>query len=212
MNRRDALSAVGLIVGGTVIGSQAFLTGCSTQDIKSEEGLLTDKQIAWLNELGEVILPKTEKSPGAKEVNVGSFMNAIVSDFYTEDEQRIFVDGIKSLNELCNERFEGAFHQLTRNEQQEILHEMELEAANRLRAQQNDESLETHYYIMMKQLTIWGYLSSEAVAFNAFNHMVLTPKFEGCVSVDESTKPIFREAGEGQAYGYAIHHMKYKQS
>jgi len=34
MNRRDALSRVALLVGGTVIGAEAFLNGCKKAMVK----------------------------------------------------------------------------------------------------------------------------------------------------------------------------------
>ena len=201
MNRREALSSVGIILGGTtIIGSQAFLTACSEPETKSEEGLLTDQQIDLLNEFAEVILPKTDKSPGAKEVNVGSFMNAIVSDFYTAQEQNVFLNGVKTLADM-------KFSKLSDDEKVETLKGLEKEAGDNLKARRENENLDNHYYVMVKQLAIWGYLSSEAVATTAFNHMIVTPKFEGCVPFEEGDKALFREAGAGQARGYATNHM-----
>ena len=39
MNRREALSRVALIMGGTVIGANIFLQGCKPADKKSAESL-----------------------------------------------------------------------------------------------------------------------------------------------------------------------------
>ena len=87
MNRREALSRVAIIMGGTVIGSEAFLTGCkaSTKTVS-----FSKVDIAFLNEVAETILPATN-TPGAKEAKVGEFMTVMVNDCYEEDNQIIFV-------------------------------------------------------------------------------------------------------------------------
>ena len=78
MNRREALSRVALIMGGTVLGAEAFLSGCTT----GTAGLQFSKDdISFLNEVAETILPATN-TPGAKEAKVGEFMTLIVNDCY----------------------------------------------------------------------------------------------------------------------------------
>ena len=93
MNRREVLKSVGLIVGGSIVGGEAFLTGCTN---KKSEGFLNADQMSMLEEIAEVILPKTKKSPGAKDAVVGQFMNNIVTDFYTHAEQQVFARAIES--------------------------------------------------------------------------------------------------------------------
>src|ERR1044072_7381181 len=65
MDRREALSRVALIFGGTIIGAEAFLSGCKTTPAK--EGLFAAGDVSLLDEIGETILPATASSPGAKE-------------------------------------------------------------------------------------------------------------------------------------------------
>lgn len=80
MNRREALSRVAIIMGGTVLGAEAFLSGCTT----AKTGLVfSADDIAFLNEVGEVIIPATN-TPGAKEAKVGEFMSVMVRDCYDE--------------------------------------------------------------------------------------------------------------------------------
>ena len=74
MNRRDALARVALIMGGTVLGAEAFLSGCTT----AKTGLkFSVDDIAFLNEVAETIIPTTN-TPGAKEAKVGEFMSVMV--------------------------------------------------------------------------------------------------------------------------------------
>ena len=208
MNRRDALSSVGIILGGTIVGSQAFLSGCVEQ--QSVNGIpFSQKQIDFLDNVGEVILPKSEKTPGAKEVKVGSFMNSIVRDFYTKSEQTEFLKSFDSIDEMSKDKFGKEFSGLGKEEKETVLMSLEEEAGKSLKTKGKDTS---HYYIMIKQLVIWGYLSSEAVAFSGFNHVLLTnhENYDGCVEFGPEDRPMFGNAGRGQAYNYATHHMSRK--
>ena len=73
MNRREALSSVALLLGGTIIGAEAFLSGCTSSDKKiGAAGLnFSNDDIAFLDEVGETIIPATT-TPGAKEAKIGA--------------------------------------------------------------------------------------------------------------------------------------------
>ena len=88
MNRRDALSRVALLLGGTVIGGELFLSGCTSADKKIGQSVdFTADDLAYLDEIAETIIPATD-TPGAKEAKVGQFMGVMVKDCYKPNEQR----------------------------------------------------------------------------------------------------------------------------
>ena len=69
MNRREALSRVSILLGGTIIGAEAFLSGCKTTTTKT--AAFSTENIALLDEVGETIIPTTPDSPGAKAAQIG---------------------------------------------------------------------------------------------------------------------------------------------
>ena len=90
MNRRDAISRVALILGGTVVGANIFLEGCKPADRKQISGLdFKPEDIAYLDEIADTILPTTASSPGAKAAAVGTFMTVMVKDCYDKEDQEI---------------------------------------------------------------------------------------------------------------------------
>jgi hypothetical protein len=93
MNRREAIERVALLMGGAVIGGELFISGCKPAP-KMVNSLFNADQVAFLNEVGETILPET-KTPGAKAADVGTFMTVMVQDCYTPEEQKIFMAGLK---------------------------------------------------------------------------------------------------------------------
>src|ERR1700733_13376737 len=106
MNRRDALARVSLLLGGTILGAEAFLSGCNNppeQKLGVAGMNFSNTDIAFLDEVAETILPATD-SPGAKEAKVGEFMTRIVKDCYTEADQKIFLDGMVKLDDASKKK------------------------------------------------------------------------------------------------------------
>lgn len=181
MNRRDAIARVGLLVGGTVVGANAFLSGCAPKRSEDAAGLLdfSPKNISLLDEIGETILPTSAASPGAKEAKVGDFMKAIVSDCYEEKDQKIFMEGIKKLNEASNAKFDKDFMDLDATQRHDFLVELDKEAKDYQSKKKQEDP--THYFTMMKQLTLWGYFTSEAGSTKALRFNPVPGRYDGCI-------------------------------
>src|SRR5262249_39589258 len=104
MDRRELLKMVALLTGGVVICGEVFLSGCTNNDktaTTTASGAFSNDDIAFLDEVGETILPKTT-TPGAKDAQVGAFMTVMVNDCYNEADQKTFHEGIKKLDEACD--------------------------------------------------------------------------------------------------------------
>jgi hypothetical protein len=90
MDRREALTVVSALFGGTVVGATAFLGGCQPASQQPLRGLMNIGDKLLVDEVGETILPRTETSPGAGELKIGTFINTIISDCYSPEEQAVF--------------------------------------------------------------------------------------------------------------------------
>ena len=177
MDRREALTAVSMIFGGAIIGSAGFLNVCKHREKKSIFGLLEQRQIDLLEELAEIILPKASDSPGAKDVEIGKFINSIVTDCYTETEQQAFLAGIDKVDELARQSYGGKLAQLKKGDKQSLAEQLEKDS----RAHNTSGTGLPHFYAMMKQLFVWGYLSSELVGTRVLRHVPIPGRYEGCV-------------------------------
>lgn len=181
INRREALSRVALIMGGTVLGAEAFLSGCKT-DTKGVS--FTKDDIAFLNEVAETIIPTTT-SPGAKEAKVGEFMQIMVSDCYEEKDQAIFMEGIKKLDDASKKLNSKSFMESSPEQRNALLVALDKEAKEEA-AKAADEKktnptkqFPKHYFTMMKQLTLSGYFTSEVGATKALRYVAVPGKFVG---------------------------------
>lgn len=185
MNRREAISAVACLMGSAVIGADAFLTGC--QRTSQEESLVfTESIIALLDEVADTILPPTAASPGAKEVHVGSFMQTMVTDCYEEKDQKIFAAGLDKLQEASKNKYSKRFTELSGKEKHVLLVHLDQEAKNYQKSKK--EADPNHYFILLKQLTLLGYFTSEPGATKALNYLPVPGRFEGCVPYEKGGK------------------------
>jgi hypothetical protein len=186
MKRREAVQYISLLVGGTIIGSNVFLSGC-----KSATGVsmtFTDADIALLNEIADTILPDT-KTPGAKAAKVGQFMTVMVNDCYEAPDQKIFHEGISKIDAASKSKNGKSFIESTPQQRHDLLVDLDKkvkdynkkidEYVNSLTPDQRtqmkikqdftgtdplaDKRGENpdYYFQMMKELTLLGYFTSE---------------------------------------------------
>jgi glucoside 3-dehydrogenase (cytochrome c) hitch-hiker subunit len=186
MNRRDALSRVALIFGGTVIGAEAFLAGCRKATTETASLTFDTDIISLLDEVGETILPTTASSPGAKAAAIGEFMKVMVTDCYDEKDQQIFKEGIGLLNQAADEKYGGDFMSLSEQERHDLL--VELDKTAKAYSDSKKEDDPNHYFTMMKQLTLWGYFSSEVGATKALRYIEVPGRYEGCMDYKKGDK------------------------
>ncbi len=188
MNRREALSVVSTIFGGAVVGASGFLASCKTRERKMTFGLLNPGQINLLEELAEVMLPKTDDSPGAKDTDIGKFILSIVTDCYSEEEQKAFREGVEKIDAMADSNFNDSFLNLNASDRMRIVEMLERESKTYNRDKVREQAV--HYYTMMKQLVIWGYLSSELVSTTVLRHVPIPGRYEGCVDYEVGEKTI----------------------
>ena len=176
MNRREAIAAVGWLMGGTLISAE-LLVSCTTKS-KDVSDLFKPEQITFLNEVGDTILPTTN-TPGAKAANVGEFIAVMVRDCYTPADQKIFLEGINQLNKASDDKFNKEFMQLDPKQRTVLLTELDKEQKEHQRTKGRDEP--NHYFRMMKELTLLGYFSSEVGATKALRYDPVPGRYDGCM-------------------------------
>lgn len=173
MERRRALKLTATICGGTIVGSGIFLSGCKNEG--PADGLFLQEDLGFMDGIGEVILPATDESPGAKAAGIGEFMKTIVTDCYSEEEQQVFLRGLQEIRRLSDERYHQPFLQLAAAEKLELLTGLHHEALAG-----NREGM-PHYFSMIKQLTIWGYFTSEPGATKALRYNPVPGRYDACI-------------------------------
>jgi hypothetical protein len=175
MNRRDAISRVALIIGGTIIGADYFLSGC-TQKAKNYSELFSADQIALMDEIGETIIPAT-KTPGAKAVKIGQFMAFMVKDCYTDKDQEIFTSGLTKIDEASKKKYSTDFMGSTPAQRTELLNALDQEQKAYTKTKKKEDP--NHYFRMMKELTLLGYFTSKEGATQALRYVPVPGRYDG---------------------------------
>lgn len=216
MNRRQALSAVSALLGGSILGAEFFLSGCKPAGKEAAAGF-TAEDVALMDEVGETIIPTTASSPGAKAAAIGAFMKSIVDDCYTVNQQKFFLEGVGKLKTACQEKYKKDFSALSASERTAFITALDTEAKEFVKTdeykkkkeefdKQQGEWVKTeegqlhfsapylkeeyppHYFTMIKQLTVWGYFTSEPGMTKALRYIESPGKFDGAYPYKKGDK------------------------
>lgn len=179
MNRRDAIKSFALMMGGAMVGANVILTGCAPED--QIVGLdFTPEQIAFLDEIGEAIIPTTD-TPGAKAAGIGEFMVMMVKDTYSGEQQNAFVSGLNNLKKEFKSANNKEFMDATLEQRTAFLNEMNQKAST-------SEDKEPKVIGMLKDLTILGYFTSEIGATQQLRFVEVPGRFDACVDYKKGDK------------------------
>jgi len=201
MERRELLKMIAVLTGGVVIGGDVFLSGCTNKE--ADASTFSADNIALLDEVGETIIPTTS-TPGAKATKIDEFMKTIVTDCYTTDQQKVFGDGLAGLNEACKKANGKTFMDCSADQRKAFLLGLEKEAKvyNQQRDEKEKDAKEkakkdmdpnfvgapSHYYTMIKQMTLWGYFSSEIGSKQALRLLPIPGKYDGAYPYKKGDK------------------------
>ena len=184
MNRREAIQRVAVIMGGSLLGADSLLA--NNIDWEAIEGagdskgigLFSKAQVRLLNEIADTILPTTD-TPGAKAAKVGQFMAVIVTDCYEANDQKVFQDGLVTLQDNCKKKYGKPFQRCTPGQRQEFLVALDQEQKDYTKNKKSGDA--PHYFRQMKDLTLWGYFTSEIGCTQALRMVEIPGRYEGCM-------------------------------
>jgi Gluconate 2-dehydrogenase subunit 3 len=178
ITRRDAMRQVMALMGGLALvdldrlEAASFDADALDQAMAQGVGTFTAEDVALLDEIAETILPETS-TPGAKAAKTGAFMAMMVTDTYTDENQRVFRDGIGQLQDACRAATGGTFMQATPAQRLTLLEALDREQKTAMEERLNaprsrfppaepiPEDLPPHYFRLMKELALFGYFTSE---------------------------------------------------
>ncbi len=181
MDRRTALKQVTFLMGGTLATPiiSGVLSGCQASgDPKYAPVFLSPEQYKLTGIAVDKIIPRTS-TPGALDVGVPEFIDLILNDVFKPKEQQLFLTGLASLNH------EKPFSSRSDEEQVELLREMEAEAYAK---KKEGNMKDAPFFLILKQLTLTGYFTSEQGMKEALAFLAIPGKLEACIPYEEGTK------------------------
>ncbi|NND66437.1 MAG: gluconate 2-dehydrogenase subunit 3 family protein [Halioglobus sp.] len=190
MDRREFLECAALLVSGSVIKAPAFALSEEQQQylataddyVSRPANLFNDAQRRIVAAVAEAIIPRTD-TPGAIDAGVPHFIELMVADWFNEQERVIFMAGLEELTERIPAEFGKPYHELDGAEQVAVLERMEAAAAdspwyqpgNIRRAFISDAP----FICQLKELTIWGFFTSETGLKQVLRYNPMPMKFDG---------------------------------
>ena len=207
MNRRDALLRVATMVGATMtlpgLGSSALADTLEASAAKriatGKPVLFTADQDALVADLADVIIPTTS-TPGAKAAKVNEIIDVVLKDCYKPADQQRFIDGLTMTQKMSQDSYGKSFTQLDANQKIELMKKLEADskqqkskAAGAVAGQQDvqiaaEKQNVTPFFVMLKDLTLMGYFTSEIGATQALEYVAIPGRYDGCVPLKPGQK------------------------
>lgn len=193
MQRRNFIQASALLLGGFATHAIAQLSrpealslGPSLDDYQAN--LLSAASRLELSALAEAIIPETDTA-GAKSAGVPVFIEYMAQHWLNQQERAIFLAGLEEVDRLCRERFGHQFSQLESFEQLEILEYLEAQSADspwyHFANVQRQYVEGAPFICQLKELTIFGFYSSELGAKQVLRHDPMPMQFDGEYALGE---------------------------
>ena len=184
ITRREAIQNVAALLGGAALSGGDRLLALSfdadalAQATTKGVGAFSAADVALLDEIAETILPETS-TPGAKAAKTGAFMALSVTDVYTPENQAIFRDGLRKVDEACAAAHGASFMAATPAQRLAVLQALDREQKAGMDARQNSDE-PRHYFRLMKELALLGYFTSEIGVTKALRYVESPGRFDPC--------------------------------
>lgn len=162
LSRREAIQRLAILVGGTLsLPVQAALRG---ETLHTDPIRFSPEQQTLIADLAEVIMPTTN-SPGAKAAGVGDFIEHVIRYCTATKQQEAFVQGLAQTDALSREIFAKLFAQLDGPQRIEVVSKL--------------TQRERPFFLMLKELSVVGYFTSEVGATQALDYVAIPGRFQG---------------------------------
>ena len=196
ISRRDAIRAVTAMLGGAaLVGGEhvlafSFDDAALSRTMEQGAGTFAAADVALLDEIAETILPET-RTPGAKAAKTGAFMALMVTDAYTEEQRRVFIDGMRQVDAACTAAVGVGFMRASPAQRLTVVEALDREQkaamdarrpapTNRAPAPESDNDEPAHYFRMMKELTLLGFFTSEVGCTKALRYIEAPGRLDPC--------------------------------
>lgn len=190
MNRREFLQCAAILVSGAS-ASQLGFTLTQEQEVylasapnynTTKANMLTPAQRKIIAAMAEIVIPRTD-TPGAIDAGVPNFIELMASDWFNEQEQGVFLAGLADMEERIPQEYGKSFEQLPGSQQLEIMEALE-EAASESQWYnfanvQREFISDAPFICQVKELTIWGFFTSELGSTQVLRYDGMPMEFDG---------------------------------
>lgn len=194
MKRRDALKGMGLSLGYAIATPSilSLLQSCKTEPLIWNPVFLTQKEGTVITNLVDLILPVTETSPGALDVNVPEFLDLYAHKVYNNERKAKYKKGIQAIIKALNVL--DADPSKLKIEDYDALLAKYLKSTKAQQKTYNEETDEDNQDVIiykalvdLRGSTIWAYKTSQQIGENVLAYDPVPGEQEGCISLEDAT-------------------------
>ncbi len=200
MNRREFLQCAAVLVSGAAMAGSGFTLSAEQQTFLAaapnynagNADYLDDAQRRIIAAMAEIVIPRTD-TPGAIDAGVPKFIELMVQDWFNDQERAIFDAGLADLQRRIPEEYGATFDQLAAAQQLEVMEALEDAASDspwyEFANVQRDFISDAPFICQLKELTIWGFFTSEVGSTQVLRYEAMPMRFDGDLplSPDESS-------------------------
>ena len=172
INRREAIRASTLVVGGLLLTSNGLVFGCARAPERIANRVLNTDDQALMEGIADTLLPTTKASPGARAARAGAEINLLLTDCYEPEAQARLVDGLNEFRRTLHARFHSAFAPLPQETRESVLRDLDGEASH---------AGGKHWFSLARELAERTYFSSEIGMTKAKRWTMEPGRWIGCV-------------------------------
>lgn len=177
ITRREAIRRTAMMLGVAVTPS--LVSSVMRAQKAAAAGIapprfLSAGQFAIAGAIAERILPKTD-TPGARDVGVPAFLDDMYGKYMTEEEKGVFAAGLADVDTLSKTTGQRGFAGLMPAQQDAVLTKVAVAA----------QKQEKTFFHLIKELTLLGYFTSEAIGKDVLHYDPIPGRYDGCIPLSD---------------------------
>ena len=170
--RRTALKQMALLCGISLsVQSLDLLAATVKGTMPHVTKFFTPEQLQMTGEIADLIIPTTN-TPGALAVNVHGFMDKYLAECVSKEKQQQFLDGLKKMNSVAEDKFHKTFLACTHKQHIQLLTAIE-------KIDLGFTAEDKSFFTLFKSLTLFGYYTSEVGATQELAYLATPGGYQG---------------------------------
>jgi hypothetical protein len=177
MQRRELIQLIAAVTGCAFVGHDALWAA----EKPRTPLLYSDSDVDFLDDIADTILPATD-TPGARDAAVGRFMTRYSAACYPPEHIALLKSGLADIDAQMQTLQSKGFRQANAAAKISLLTQIDRQAKEHARladAKPGDSS--PHYFTLMKQLTLYGFFTSEPGATRLARYRPIPGRYKGCI-------------------------------
>lgn len=197
MNRREFLQCAAILISGSSAAQlgfalteeqQVYLATAPNYNT-TEVDYFTPEQRKIIAAMTEVVIPRTD-TPGAIDAGVPRYIELMVANWMEEGERNIFDTGLADIETRIPREYGKPFHELPADDQLAIMEGLESAASESswydFANVQREFISDAPFICQLKELTIYGFFTSEAGSKQVLRYDPMPMEFDGEYPLSEN--------------------------